>query len=113
MATAVEMGIAPDLGGHEQLARSAPSPGLERKHYGTGYGCEFEADGRAYSPDFAAIARACGADGVRIERADELEPALREAVASGRPSVLDVPMRNTPVLTPGAWDIERIYQAAQ
>jgi len=87
--------------------------GLERKHYGTGYGCEFEADGRPYTPDFAAVARGYGAHSVRIERADELEPALRAAVASGRPTVLDVPMRNTPVMTPGEWDIERIYQVAQ
>jgi hypothetical protein len=40
-------------------------------------------------------------------------PRLRQAVASGRPTLLDVPMRNTPVATPGAWDIERIYQVAQ
>ena len=44
---------------------------------------------------------------------DQLEPALRDAVRSGRPTVIDVPMRNTPVMTPGAWDIERIYQVAQ
>jgi acetolactate synthase-1/2/3 large subunit len=87
--------------------------GLERKHYGSSYGCEFEADGSSYSPDFAAIARACAADGVSIEHSDQLEPALREACRSGRPTVIDVPMRNTPVMTPGAWDIERIYQAAQ
>ena len=87
--------------------------GLQRKHYGTGYGCEFEANGQAYTPDFAAMARACGADGVAIERADQLESALRAALASGRPTVLDVPMRNTPVMTPGEWDIERIYQVAQ
>jgi acetolactate synthase-1/2/3 large subunit len=59
------------------------------------------------------MARACGADGVRIERAEDLRPRLSEAIASGRPTLLDVPMRNTPVETPGAWDIERIYQVAQ
>jgi acetolactate synthase I/II/III large subunit len=59
------------------------------------------------------MARACGADGVSIARADQLEPALRAAVESKRPTVLDVPMRNTPVMTPGEWDIERIYQVAQ
>jgi len=26
--------------------------------------------------------------------------------------VVDVPMENTPVPTPGSWDIERIYHAA-
>jgi acetolactate synthase I/II/III large subunit len=112
VATAVEMGVAP-IWVVMNNAAFGTIAGLLRKHYGTGYGCEFEADGAAYTPDFAAIARACGADGTTIASADELEPALRAALASGRPTVLDVPMRNTPVMTPGGWDIERIYQVAQ
>ena len=111
VATAVEMGAAP-LWVVMNNAAFGTIAGLQRKHYGSGYGCEFEADGHPYTPDFAAVARACGADGVAIERADQLEPALRAALASGRPTVLDVPMRNTPVMTPGEWDIERIYQVA-
>jgi acetolactate synthase-1/2/3 large subunit len=112
LATAVEMGVSPVWVVMNNAAFGTIA-GLERKHYGTGYGCEFEADGGPYTPDFAAVARAYGADGIRIESAEELEPALRAAVASGRPTVLDVPMRNTPVMTPGEWDIERIYQVAQ
>jgi acetolactate synthase I/II/III large subunit len=112
VATAVEMGVAP-IWLVMNNAAFGTIAGLQRKHYGTGYGCEFESDGAAYTPDFAAIARACGADGVAIGSAEELEPALRAALASGRPTVLDVPMRNTPVMTPGEWDIERIYQVAQ
>jgi acetolactate synthase-1/2/3 large subunit len=112
VATAVEMGVAPVWVVMNNAAFGTIA-GLQRKHYGTGYGCEFLADGRAYTPDFAAMARACGADGVTIGSADELEPALRLAVRSGRPTVLDVPMRNTPVMTPGEWDIERIYQVAR
>lgn len=112
VATAVEMGIAP-IWLVMNNAAFGTIAGLQRKHYGTGYGCEFQADGRAYSPDFAAIARASGADGINIASAGELEPALRAAIASGRPTVLDVPMRNTPVMTPGEWDIERIYQGAR
>jgi acetolactate synthase-1/2/3 large subunit len=112
VATAVEMGIAP-LWIVMNNAAFGTIAGLERKHYGSGFGCEFEANGKPYSPDFAAIARACGADGIRIERADDLLPAIRAARDSGRPTVVDVPMRNTPVMTPGAWDIERIYQAAR
>ena len=112
VATAVEMGIAP-IWLVMNNAAFGTIAGLQRKHYGSGYGCEFEADGRAYTPDFAAIARACGADGVLVERPDQLEPALRAALESGRPTVLDVPMRNTPVMTPGEWDIERIYQVAR
>jgi acetolactate synthase-1/2/3 large subunit len=112
IATAVEMGIAPVWVVMNNAAFGTIA-GLERKHYGSGFGCEFEVDGRPYSPDFAAIARACGADGISIEHADQLETALREATRSGRPTVIDVPMRNTPVMTPGEWDIERIYQVAQ
>jgi acetolactate synthase-1/2/3 large subunit len=112
VATAVEMGVAPVWLVMNNAAFGTIA-GLQRKHYGSGYGCEFAADGRAYTPDFAAIGRACGADGIGIESADQLEPALREALQSGRPAVIDVPMRNTPVATPGEWDIERIYQVAQ
>ncbi len=38
--------------------------------------------------DFAAVANACGALGLSVTRDEEFEPALRRALASGRPSVL-------------------------
>jgi acetolactate synthase-1/2/3 large subunit len=51
----------------------------------------------AYTPacdfapvDHAAIARACGVRGMRVERAEEIAPALDEALSSGEPTVLDV-----------------------
>ena len=69
-------------------------------------------DGQPYTPDFAQLARACGAEGWKISTTDELLPTLRRAVALGRPVLVDVPMENTPVPTPGSWDIERIYKAA-
>lgn len=40
--------------------------------------------------DHAAIARACGCRGVAVKRADDYLPALREALASGEPTVIDV-----------------------
>jgi acetolactate synthase-1/2/3 large subunit len=40
--------------------------------------------------DFAAIGRACGARGVRVERDDEFEPALRQALVADRPTVIHV-----------------------
>ena len=46
VATAVEMGIAP-IWVVMNNAAFGTIAGLERKHYGTGYGCEFEADGAA------------------------------------------------------------------
>jgi acetolactate synthase-1/2/3 large subunit len=39
--------------------------------------------------DHAAIARACGVRGVRVEKADDYLPALRQALASGEPCVID------------------------
>jgi acetolactate synthase-1/2/3 large subunit len=38
--------------------------------------------------DFAAIARACGARGVRVDTDADLEPALRQALAADRPTVI-------------------------
>ena len=42
------------------------------------------------SVDHAAIARACGVRGVRIERAEDIGPALAAAIAGNEPVVLDV-----------------------
>ncbi len=40
--------------------------------------------------DFAAIARACGARGVRVDRDADFEPALRQALAVDRPTVIQL-----------------------
>ena len=40
--------------------------------------------------DYAALARSLGADGYRIERPEELAPALEAALHAQRPAVLDV-----------------------
>jgi acetolactate synthase-1/2/3 large subunit len=41
------------------------------------------------NPDFAAYARACGALGFSVETEDEFETAFEEALAAGRPVVID------------------------
>ena len=84
---------------------------LQAANFGVSYGCEFrDPEGNPYSPDFAALGQACGADGYRIAEPAELVPALRKAVRSRRPAVLDVPMVNEPVPTPGHWNIKDIYR---
>jgi acetolactate synthase-1/2/3 large subunit len=84
---------------------------LQAANFGASYGCEFRAaDGQPYSPNFAAFAEACGADGYEIPAPGALLSALRSAVARRRPAVLDVPMVNEPVPTPGHWNINDIYQ---
>ncbi|MEV5560270.1 thiamine pyrophosphate-binding protein [Nonomuraea wenchangensis] len=84
---------------------------LQSAHFGRSHGCDFtDPAGRPYSPDFAALARACGADGHTVATPSDLGRALREAVANRRPAVIDVPMVNEPVPTPGHWNIKDIYQ---
>jgi acetolactate synthase-1/2/3 large subunit len=84
---------------------------LQAASFGRSYGCDFLwPDGTPYSPDFAAFGRACGADGYTVDSADRLGEALRAAIAARRPAVLDVPMVNEPVPTPGHWNIKDIYQ---
>ncbi len=84
--------------------------GLESMHYGWSFGCMFERCGAAYRVDYAAMARACGARGVMIESAAELGPALRDALASKLPTVIQAPMENAPTPTPGYWNINDIYR---
>ena len=43
-----------------------------------------------HNPDFAAYARLCGAHGVRVTRADELDGALKEALAHPGPALVAV-----------------------
>jgi acetolactate synthase I/II/III large subunit len=84
---------------------------LQAANFGRSFGCDFTGpDGQPYSPDFAAYGQACGADGYTVDGADQLAKALRAAVANRRPAVLDVPMVNEPVPTPGHWNIKDIYQ---
>lgn len=87
--------------------------GLEEMHYGTTFGCTFECNGKPYHIDYAAMARSFGADGYMVNAADELRPALEQALASGRPSLIQVPMENAPTPTPGHWDINDIYRRGE
>ncbi|MDP9793110.1 acetolactate synthase-1/2/3 large subunit [Catenuloplanes nepalensis] len=84
---------------------------LQSSNFGRSYGCDFtDPDGEPYSPDFAALGRACGADGYDIAEPGDLAAALKAAVERRRPAVIDVPMVNEPVPTPGHWNIKDIYQ---
>jgi len=85
--------------------------GLENTHYGWSFGCLFERHGKPYHTDYAAMARSFGARGVAIESADQLYPALVEALESKIPTVVQAPMENAPTPTPGHWDINDIYRA--
>jgi len=110
LPTAVEQGIAVvwlvmNNSAHGTIAD------LQMSHYEVQHGTTFQRQGGTpYTPDFAGIARSCGAWGKRLESASELEAALREALALGGPALIDVPMTNDPVPTPGHWNINDIYE---
>jgi acetolactate synthase-1/2/3 large subunit len=43
--------------------------------------------------DYARVAQGLGAQGIRVERPEEIAPAIREAYASRRPTLIHVPIR--------------------
>ena len=48
------------------------------------------------NPDFAALARSFGVDGMQLRGVEELAPALKEAFANGRSTVVVCPMDRLP-----------------
>ena len=59
-------------------------------------------------PDFKLLAEAFGAVGMRVTDKDQVEPALREAIASGRPAVIDFktsPEENVYPMVPAGQEI--------
>lgn len=84
--------------------------GLEYSNYGTRFGTTFtKTDGTPYTPDWAAVARGYGIEAEHIESADSFKGALERAIASNKPYLIDVPMENIAVPTPGCWNINDIY----
>ena len=89
--------------------------GLQKANYGLTHGTVFPraATLKEQTPDYALIARAYGCDGIRVEAASDFKPALEAAIASGRPTVIDVAMINNPTPTSGHWNILDIYSPDQ
>ena len=59
-----------------------------------------------YSPDFAALARGFGVAAHRITRADEMEDALKTAIAAQRPYLIEVPVdREIRPIGTGSWEL--------
>jgi acetolactate synthase I/II/III large subunit len=86
--------------------------GLQKAAYGLTHGTLFPVAAGSWSeqkPNYAEIARAYGCEGERLKSAADLAPALRRALSSGKPYVLDVPMKNNPTPTTGHWNILDIY----
>ena len=84
---------------------------MQKAHFGLTYGTVFpsEPGEQGLRPNYAEITREYVEEGVRIPNAGELLPALKAAIASGKPTVLDVAMINNPTPTSGHWNILDIY----
>ena len=88
--------------------------GLQKSAFGLNHGTVFPTDSEGWDaqrPDYAEIARAYGCRGERLKAAADLAPALKRALASQGPYVIDVPMKNNPTPTTGHWNILDIYNA--
>ena len=72
-----------------------------------------KADSKPYTPDMAALGRAMGAEGMTVTQPNEVGEAVSAAVASGRPTVIDVMVDeyNYAPLSTGAWDLPPLPSA--
>jgi acetolactate synthase-1/2/3 large subunit len=96
LATAVEYdlpGIWVILNNYELgIEKKGSERGYKRVHPWTQF--VRKDSGEPYNPDYVMLAEANGAMGERVERAQDLAPALARAIASGRPYVIDVLVDN-------------------
>jgi len=72
--------------------------------------CSFQdPSGKLFSADYAAMARSMGANGVTVEKPGDLASQLEAAIASKRPTVLDVRIdREIRPLASGSWELPPI-----
>ena len=92
LSTAVDYGIPITVVIFNDYAFGAVRD-IQKGDYDKRFICvDFKIDrsGELFNPDFARMAEVYGARGERVEKPGELGPALRRALESGRPSVLDV-----------------------
>lgn len=65
--------------------------------------------GNLVTPDFVGLARSFGAYAEKVERPDEVQPALGRAFAQGRPAVVEVTVNREPPyaggMVAGWWDV--------
>lgn len=75
------------------------------------YATEFrvESTGELYSPSFTKLADASGCHSEFVEKPEEVAPALRRALESGKPAVIEIPVQYehpwSDGRTAGWWDV--------
>ena len=80
---------------------------------GQEFGTQFlKANGDKYFISYAKIAEGYGVESICVNSAEEFKPALEKAMQAnreGRPFLVEAPMENIVVPTPGCWNINDIY----
>ena len=80
--------------------------GMVRQWQTLFYGGRYSATVLEDKVDFVKVAEALGAKGIRITKKEEVEPAIREAMAAGGPVIIDVQIDSDdkvfPMVAPGA-----------
>ncbi|MEM9257634.1 MAG: thiamine pyrophosphate-dependent enzyme [Pseudomonadota bacterium] len=61
------------------------------------------------NPDFAAYAEACGGEGVRVERVEEIEPAIAAAIASDKPFIIDAIVSSGELAMPPHVELDEVW----
>ena len=116
LATAVEQGI-PCTWVVMNNSAFGTIAGLENANYQTFFGTKFHTpDGESYTPQWAEVAKAYGVEAIRCASAEEFLPALEKAIAAnkaGKPFLVEAPMENIVVPTPGCWNINDIYSPSE
>jgi thiamine pyrophosphate-dependent acetolactate synthase large subunit-like protein len=59
------------------------------------------------NPDFVKFAESCGGLGIAVDKPEEIRPALREALASDRPSIIDVKVNPEELIMPPKITLEQ------
>jgi len=81
--------------------------GGQRKQTSRHIGTEFnKPDGEPYSPDYKALGEAFGLKSWRVERAEDLEPILQQALDCNEPVLIELPTDRDAAgpWVPGWWD---------
>lgn len=116
LATAVQDGIACTWVVMNNSAFGTIA-GLENANYHHKFGTVFHTpDGEAYTPRWAAVANAYGMESICVNSAEEFKGALEKALQAnqeGRPFLVEAPMENIVVPTPGCWNINDIYTPSE
>ena len=87
--------------------------GLENANYHHKFGTVFHTpDGESYTPNWADVAKAYGIESIRCSSAEEWATPVQKPMGhtrAGRPFLVEAPMENIVVPTPGCWNINDIY----